>query len=334
MEDRIFEVAEVKTAESLAVRIRTTVRNTQKIMLDAAISIGQDLIEAKELVGHGEWKDWVENTVGFSYESAKKYMQISREYGDFSKRELITDLSYTKALKLLAVPEEDREEFLEDNDVEGMTVKELEEKIKAISEEKAATDERIEKLGDELVAAESDKLMYRDQIEVLEKKIAEMEAAGAETEGGISEEAQKEIDKAKKELEKAEKKAKAASDNAEKLQRDIDQLKASQEKAIEEAKAAAIEEGKQLGKKENEEELMKQKEIADRALRDKQDAEKKLAASSKEDLMRFKFMVEQMQTNFNDALQALENIEVNDEEQAGKLRGGLHAILSKMKERL
>lgn len=334
MEDRIFEVAEVKTAESLAVRIRTTVRNTQKIMLDAAISIGQDLIEAKELVEHGEWKDWVENKVGFSYESAKKYMQISREYGDFSKRELITDLSYTKALKLLAVPDEDREEFIENNDVEGMTVKELEEKIKAISEEKAASDEKIEKLGDELVAAEEAKLLYQDQVEALEKKIAEMEAAGANSEEGISEEAQKEIDKAKKELEKAEKKAKTAGDNAEKLQKEIDQLKASQEKAIEEAKAAAIEEGKQLGKKENEEELLKQKEAAEDAVKSKQEAEKKLAASANKDLMRMAFLTEQLQKTFNDALEALENIEVNDQEQAGKLRGGLYAILGQMQERL
>lgn len=334
MEDRIFEVAEVKTVESLAVRIRTTVRNTQKIMLDAAISIGQDLIEAKELVEHGEWKEWVENTVGFSYESAKKYMQISREYGDFSKRELITDLSYTKALKLLAVPDEDREEFIENNDVEGMTVKELEEKIKAISEEKAVSDEQIEKLGDELVAAEGDKLMYRDQVVELEKKIAALEATGADAEDGISEDAQREIEKAKEDLTKAEKKAETAGKKAEKLQADLDQLKASQEKAIQDAKAAAIEEGKQLGKKENEEDLLKQKEIADEAVKLKQEAEKKLAASANKDLMRMAFLTEQLQKIFNEAVEALEDIEVNDQEQGGKLRGGLYAILGQMQERL
>jgi len=334
MEDKILEVAEVKTAESLAVRIRTTVRNTQKIMLDAAISIGQDLIEAKELVDHGEWKNWVENTVGFSYESAKKYMQISREYGDFSKRELITDLSYTKALKLLAVPDEDREEFIEGNDIEGMTVKELEEKIKAISEEKAASDEQIEKLGDELVAAEHDKLLYRDQVEELEKKIAELEAAGADTEGGVSEEAQAEIDKHKKDLEKAEKKAETSSKKVDKLQEELDQIKANQAKVLEDAKVAALEEGKLRGKQENDEEVQKYKSEAEEAVKARRDAEKKLAASSSKDLMRISFLIEDLQKTFNEGLEVLENIEVNDQEQAAKLRGGLHAILGQMQERL
>lgn len=330
----VYEINDFKTAESLAIRIKTTVHNTQRIMLDAAISIGRDLAEAKDLVGHGEWESWLETEVGFSHSTANKYMQISREYGDGPKSELIPNLSYTKALKLLAVPDEDLEDFLQDNDIAGMTVKELEEKVKALSDEKNASEEKIEKLGDDLVAAEEDKLRLTDEVEELRKKLVDLEAAGADSEDGISEEAQMEIEKHKAALEAAEKKASTANDKAEKIQKKLDQMKADQEKAVEDARAAALEEGKLQGKQENDEEVQKYKTEADEAVKARQAAEKQLAASSSKDLMRISFLIEDLQKTFNDAIEILENIEVNDREQAGKLRGGLHAILGQMQERL
>ena len=81
MENKIYDVAEVSSANMLAVRIRTTIRNTQKIMLDSAISIGQDLMQAQKLVADGEWQEWVEQATGMTCSSARKYMQIAREYG-------------------------------------------------------------------------------------------------------------------------------------------------------------------------------------------------------------------------------------------------------------
>ena len=330
----VFEIKDFKTAESLAIRIKTTVHNTQRIMLDAAISIGRDLAEAKELVGHGEWEGWLETEVGFSHSTANKYMQISREYGDGPKSELIPNLSYTKALKLLAVPDEDLEDFLQDNNISSMTVKELEEKVKALSDEKTTSEEKIEKLGDDLVAAEEDRLRLADEVAGLKKTVDELQFASTDSAGEMSEEDQKKLDAANAALDIAQKRFESQEKKAEKLQKELDQVKANQEKAVQDARAAALEEGKLKGKQENDEEIQKYKSEAEEAAKAKQDAEKKLAASSSKDLMKFAFLTEQLQKNFNEAAEVLENIEVNDREQGGKLRGGLHAILGQLQERL
>ena len=76
----------------------------------------------------------------YSKSKAEKMMKIATEYGDenspYAKTYMCTDLSISKALRLLQVPENDVESFAEKNDIQDMTVKELEEKIKALKQEK------------------------------------------------------------------------------------------------------------------------------------------------------------------------------------------------------
>jgi DNA repair exonuclease SbcCD ATPase subunit len=341
MENNIIN-AEYRTAETIIAEVKATIEHVETTAMLGAIKIGKCYMELKELIPHGGWYKFIEENTGHSPKKVERFMKIAAEFGDestplgslFSKTTISSDLSIYKALTLIALPDEEVESFVENNDIASMTVKELEEKIKALQDENEAIGMGYEKLVEDSVEAEKEKDRLLLEVQELKDKLADLEAAGANAEGGISEEAQKEIDKAKKELEKAENKAKSASDKAEKLQKDIDQLKAAQEKAIEEAKAAAIEEGKQLGKKENEEELLKQKQVVEEAVKMKQEAEKKLAASANADVMKVKFCIDQMQLLFGDAIQSIENIEINDQEQAGKLRGGLHAILGQMQGRL
>ena len=327
MEDKIYEVTEIKTADTLAMRIRTTVRNTQKIMLDAAMSIGQDLIDAKELVEFGEWENWLENSVGFSSSSAVKYMKIAREYGDISKTELITDLTYTKALKLLALPSEDREEFLENNDVEDLTVKELEDKIKALTEQKTTAEEHKANIEAERDRAIEENVKLYDEMNELKEKLEQIEEGTESEEEEISEEAQKQIDQIKEDWSKAEKKVEESNKKLGKLQDELTNLKESNEAKIEEAKKTAAEEAKEQAKKDTEEEMKNLMTLLDNATKAKLEAEKKLSTSSNEDLMKFKLIANQIQEVFNNAKLVLENIESNDTEQGGKLRNGLKTIL-------
>lgn len=329
MEDRIYEVTEIKSAETLAVKIRTTVRNTQKIMLDAAISIGQDLIDAKELVSHRDWENWLENSVGFSQSSANKYMKISREFGEISKTELIPNLSYTKALKLLAVPEEDREEFIKNTDIDNLTVKELEEKIKELQKE----NDTIRALAKETTELEETRNQMEENMRKLKNRIQELEIE-AEADQGPSEEVKKEIEKKKVELETSERKIDASNKKIEKLQEEVKNLKESQGKAVEEAKASTLEEAREIAKKELEEEMSKLMTVVEDANKARMEAEKKLQSSSNQDLMNFKFLIDEIQDRFNNALNALDNIGANDKEQSDKLRGGLKVILGKLAERL
>lgn len=65
--------------------------------------------------------------MAFSEASAQRYMRLAREYG---KSRIVTDLGAGKALELLALPESQREEFVEENDVSGMTREQLRQAIR------------------------------------------------------------------------------------------------------------------------------------------------------------------------------------------------------------
>lgn len=84
------------------------------------ISLGRRLCEAKELLDHGEWLPWLEQRVQFSERTAQKFMQISRAYE--SNATLALDLGSEKAFALLALPDEAREDILQNGaTVDGKT---------------------------------------------------------------------------------------------------------------------------------------------------------------------------------------------------------------------
>jgi hypothetical protein len=47
-------------------------------MATAALAAGNALIEAKELVRHGEWRDWLKANCSMSTRTAQRYMQMAR----------------------------------------------------------------------------------------------------------------------------------------------------------------------------------------------------------------------------------------------------------------
>lgn len=74
------------------------------------IEIGKLLIEAKEqLTKHGEWLNWLSTSVDISERMAERYMQLARAYPNSTS---VSDLGMTKALALLALPEAQREDFI------------------------------------------------------------------------------------------------------------------------------------------------------------------------------------------------------------------------------
>lgn len=130
------EIGEI-TAE-----VKQLQREAKNIVLVYAIQIGRCLKEAKAVLKHGEWGDWLKNEAEFSQSSANNYMKLYEEYGsdqlslfgNIANSQTIANLPYTKALQLLAVPAEDREEFVQENAVEDMSVRELQEAIRARDE--------------------------------------------------------------------------------------------------------------------------------------------------------------------------------------------------------
>lgn len=112
--------------------------------------IGKRLSQAKEQVNHGEWMDWVGRNLGYSQRTTNSLMKV---YKEIPNSQAIANLSYTKVVDILSLPEEARQDFIENHDVENKSVRELtqtikdyKDNIKAKNEQLKAKDEEIESL--------------------------------------------------------------------------------------------------------------------------------------------------------------------------------------------
>lgn len=113
---------------------------------EAILTIGRCLIEAKEVLPHGEWLPWLNEKAEFSERTARNFMRLAREW---TNRQALADLGAAKALSLLALPPDEREQFMaQSHEVDGqekavvdMTSRELDKAIKDRKEALAAAEE-------------------------------------------------------------------------------------------------------------------------------------------------------------------------------------------------
>lgn len=102
----------------------------------AILGIGERLIEAKALLPHGEWAAWLEREVQFSQRTAQDMMKLADAYR--ANPQTFADLGQSKALALLALPEQERAAFLaQPHEVDGeakraadMSVREVKEAVR------------------------------------------------------------------------------------------------------------------------------------------------------------------------------------------------------------
>ena len=92
-----------RTLGEMKAEIRIRMRN----MVNNALEIGIDLMEAKDACRHGEWMPFLKE-IGLSASTAANYMRIAKEVSADSK---VAQLPYTKILALLAASPEEREEL-------------------------------------------------------------------------------------------------------------------------------------------------------------------------------------------------------------------------------
>ena len=181
------EMTTTRTPEIVAAEIRTFTAS----MLNNIIEIGRRMAEVKEMLPHGEFMGWVEENTGYSQSTANNFMRLFAEYGDRQgslfgaevNSQTFANLTYSKALALLALPSGEREEFVESHDVEDMSTRELKEAIRERDEAKAAAEYSEKKLG-ELSRAfdESQTALENEHARTLElnTKIKELESAPKE----------------------------------------------------------------------------------------------------------------------------------------------------------
>ena len=75
------ELTEKRTPELIGAEIRMYVDTGRRISLLCGIEIGRRLVEAKDMLNHGEWLPWLERETEFSNSSAQRYMKLFDEYG-------------------------------------------------------------------------------------------------------------------------------------------------------------------------------------------------------------------------------------------------------------
>lgn len=220
--------AEVNEArlKALATEINTIKRTTQRLMMQAAIDIGQRLAEVKAAVGHGNWGKWLLENVDYSERTAQNLIRLYEEYGrgqgslfgEAGNPQLVADLSVSQAVALLGIKDADeRAEFIEKNDVAAMTKRELEEAIRERNEareELAAAREAAEN-GEE---AEKKIAAYRERLTKAEASAAKNEEKAKERITKLSAEAkaaEEKLSTLRTELREAKAKAKGGSGSAE-----------------------------------------------------------------------------------------------------------------------
>lgn len=113
----ISKFAEERRAPSAERSIETITTEILTLKQDAGnaiIGIGQRLIEAKAMLSHGEWSQWLSEQVEFSERTATRFMRLAREW---TNRTALSDLGATKALTLLALPADERDKFMAENHI-------------------------------------------------------------------------------------------------------------------------------------------------------------------------------------------------------------------------
>lgn len=332
------EVAE-RTPEVIAVEIRTIEENIYKTAVTGAIEIGLRLQEIKDALPHGEWYNFISKNLGYSERQAQNFMKIASEYGAenspyleaLSKTHTCADLSISKALRLLQVPENEVENFVGKHDVSQMKVKELEDEIKklksGIKEKEDARSNTEKNLEDTVNIAKYEKAELQKEIEKLKK---ELDLAAAVEVDDEFESYKKEMSEKIKKLESRIEKSKIKEKT---LKEELNQANRAKHEAVERAVGEAVVAATEEAVKSAEHEVAEKMAALEAEKKQKEEEitrlEKKLSASSDDTLIRLNIKVQSLQSELKDIKLLLDKL---DPETATKIKKGLKMIIDNNKE--
>ena len=298
------------------------------------VEIGKRLIEAKEKLEHGAWLPWLSEKVNFSESMAQRFMRVAREYANPAP---VRDLGLSKALILLEVEKEKREQFLqerhsvngEEKTVYEMSRKELEQAVRERDEARARAETVEKDLTGQLEEARKAAAEAAKELEEAR------DAAAAE-----ADQAKEEAARLRKELEAVQSAPAAVADEAavqaaaeqgrreaeEALRAQIDKTEKAREKA-EKAKAKAEQElaALKVAREEAESVAREEKKAMEANL---EQLRKQLAVASSSEMVIFKLHFEEAQEAVNKMNGCIEKLRTaGDDEHADKLRAALKALL-------
>lgn len=323
------EIQIQRTPDIIGAEIRGLTQQAKRMTLWFGIEIGRRLTEAKEILDHGQWLPYLKEQTEFSQPTASRFMKLYDEYGakqtSLFGAELnystLNNLSISNALRLLAVPEDEREKFAADNDVEHMSTRELDELIRQRddAEQRAArAEEQVQQAADGAAKADEQYQKAKQELHLLREKLGNAEAQKAAAEKELTElrarpvEVAVEVDekaveeavtaaRAKNDAEWADKMAKVKNELSD-AELKTEKLKAKIKKAEERAEEKAAEL----------ERLKKSQTLND------------------PNTAVFKQIFEQVQEDFNKLHGSLLKVKASDPDTANKLTAAVRALVAKM----
>ncbi len=316
---------EIQTNNDTQINIRPIEVITQEINFykqtagAAVLEIGKRLNEAKAQLDHGEWGEWLEKKVEFSEASAQRFMRLAKEYTNSSP---VTALGASKALILLALPEDERESFMEQtHNINGeektaleMSKRELE---KAVKEKNDAL--RQAELAKMDVNELESKLSYQQKetehlAETLKKTTEELEELKSRPVEvatlPLSDEDMEDIKK--QAAEEKQKEIEQLKNKIEHLKNDVQKSKQAAKTAKEQIEAAKTAQDATLARQREE-----NKKLSERI----EELNKKLVVSSSGDMAEFKAYFENAKYSVNKMLEIADKTEENK-----KLKNALRAF--------
>lgn len=332
-------MAQQRDIQTITTEIKTLTRAAQRMALEYGVEIGRRLHEAKEMLPHGQWGEWLKTEVEFSQSTANNFMRLFDAYADdqitldgaVTKSQALGNLSVTKALRLLALPEEEREEFVAEHDVEALSTRELERLLK----EKQEAEERAEKARQTLAERE-DALKAAQQEAQTAKTAAQDAKKAAETAQQRVSGLEAALEKEKEARKKAAEKLKALKENPTVAPEVLERLK---NEAAEEANKAAAETLEQK-LEESRKELERLRAEAENYAQVAKTAEDRLAATEKRlqladpDMVLFKQQFEAVQEAFNKLLGIQLRVEATNQENGARLKKAILAMTDSFRSRV
>ena len=341
---------EALSPSELGSEIRLLTAQARRMALSYGIQIGYRLKVAHEKVGPHGWAEWLKTETDFSAAAASRFEKLYEGYGADqgslfgvgNKFPTLENISVSNALRLLAVPAEEREEVAAELDAEHISARELEKALAERDEARKAlqdTSARLEQaektlagardheteLQGKLAAAREDLKTADEEAEQNERelkaRIKELESRPVEVAVERDEEAIREAADAAK---------KAAEDAA---KADMDKLRARLEKAEKARQKAEAEKDKILHDAQDDREKAAAKAEAEQARAEAEALRKKLiSAESGANVAAALFSIAQQ--NFNAAREKVIAMQATHPDVAAKLLAGMEMVLTKILEQV
>lgn len=205
--NEIEKQAAGRDLNTIAGEINTIKDQARSYITNSCIEIGRRLIEAKAMIGHGNWTEWLKGSVDYNERTAQNLMAIARRFGEAGTQtrligpeldeEKVKELNYTQMVALLKIRDDGaRTEIVNSGEAQALSSRELEAKVKELNE----------KLEEKTKQAEDDAKKVRESMKQMAKEIRELKDRPVETAvvREIPEETKRQMEEDKKRIEDME----------------------------------------------------------------------------------------------------------------------------------